>query len=56
MKKVLYFFLLFLAAMGIVGGIGYTVYNAAYPIAIGIAITGWMAYPKFKEYFYKLIG
>ena len=56
MKKVGMFFLLFLAFMGIAGGIGYTIYDKAYPIAIGIAIAGWMAYPKAKELFNKLVA
>jgi CBS domain containing-hemolysin-like protein len=54
MRKVIIFFLLFLAFMGIVGGIGYTAYAKAYPIAVGVAVAGWMAYPKFKELFDKL--
>jgi hypothetical protein len=55
MNKVIIFFLLCLAFMGIIGGIGYTVYDKAYPIAVGIAVAGWMAWPKFKELFCKLM-
>lgn len=55
MKKVIIFFLLCLAFMGIIGGIGYTVYDKAYPIAVGIAVAGWVAYPKFNELLKKLI-
>lgn len=51
MKKLISTLLAFLAVMGIVGGIGYTVYSKAYPIAAGIAVVGWMAWPKFKELF-----
>lgn len=51
MNKILLFFLLVLAFVGVVGGIGYTVYYKAYPIAVGIAVTGWMAFPKIKEMF-----
>lgn len=54
MNKILSFFLLVLAFMGIVGGIGYTVYYKAYPIALGIGVVGWMAWPKIKEIFEKL--
>lgn len=54
MNKVLIFFLLFLTFMGIIGGIGYTIYDGAYPIALGIAILGRMAFPKAKELFKKL--
>lgn len=54
MNKVIIFFLLCLAFMGIIGGIGYTVYDKAYPIAVGIAVAGWMAWSKFKELFNKM--
>lgn len=54
MNKVIIFFLLFLAFIGIAGGIGYTIYDEAYPIAVGIAVAGWMAWPKAKEWFDKL--
>ena len=54
MKKVLDFFLLFLAAVGVVGGIGYTAYEGAWPIALGVAIDGYMAFPKIKELFKEL--
>lgn len=54
MNKILSFFLLVLAFVGVVGGIGYTVYYKAYPIAVGIAATGWMAWPKVKEIFEEL--
>lgn len=55
MKKVIIFFLLCLAFMGIIGGIGYTFYAKAYPIAAGVAVAGWMAWSKFKELFCKLM-
>lgn len=51
MKKLISTLLIFLAIMGIGGGIGYTVYDKAYPISVGIAVAGWMAWPKFKELF-----
>lgn len=51
MNKILSFFLLVLAFVGVVGGIGYTVYYKAYPIAVGIAVTGWMALVRVKELF-----
>lgn len=54
MNKILVFFLLVLAFVGIVGGIGYTTYYKAYPIAVGIAVVGWLAWPKVKETFRKL--
>lgn len=54
MNKILSFFLLVLAFVGVVGGIGYTVYYKAYPIALGIGDVGWMAWPKVKEIFGRL--
>ena len=53
MNKALLFFLLCLAIIGIVGGIGYTLWCRAYPIAMGVAATGYLAWPgivkRYKE-------
>lgn len=38
------------------GGIGYTAYYGGYPIAIGIAVLGYLAYPKVKEMFKNLFS
>lgn len=54
MKKILYFFLLFLAVIGLLGGIGYTLWCNAVPIAVGIGVLGYMAYPMAKEWYNKL--
>lgn len=51
MKKLLYFFVLALALLGIIGGIGYTIWQKAYVIAIGIAALTFLAWPKIREYF-----
>lgn len=51
MKKILVFLVLVLAVLGLLGGIGYTIYYGGYPIAIGIAVLGYLAYPKAKEMF-----
>ena len=56
MKKILYFFLLFLGAMGLIGGVGYSIFSGAWPIAIGVGVLGWMAWPKFCEMFRWLSG
>lgn len=56
MKKILVFLVLALAVIGLLGGIGYTAYYGAYPIAIGVAVLGYLAYPKAKEMFSKLIN
>ena len=54
MKKVIEFFALFLSFIGIIGGIGYTAYEGAYPLAVGIGIAGYMAFPKWKGLFNDL--
>ena len=51
LKKILSFFMLCLYALGVIGGIGYTIYCGAYPIAVGVAALGYMAFGKAKEYF-----
>lgn len=50
-KKVLYFFVCLLWLLGLVGGVGYTIYYGQYPVAIGVAALGYMAFGKAKEYF-----
>lgn len=32
--------------MGVIGGVGYTFYYDAYPVGIGIIITGVLAFPQ----------
>lgn len=54
MRKILAFFILVLAFVGVVGGIGYTAYYGAWAIAVGIAVVGWMAWPKIKQEFEEL--
>lgn len=56
MKKILVFLVLALAVLGLLGGIGYTIYYGGYPIAIGIAVLGYLAYPKAKEMFKNLFS
>ena len=55
MKSILAFLVLAFAVLGLVGGIGYTAYNGAYFIAVGIIILGYLAYPKAKEMFKSII-
>ena len=55
MKRVLYFLLLFLTLIGIIGGIGYGIYDGRWVIAVGIAIAGYMTWPKVKNVFEDLI-
>ena len=54
LKKVLSFVLLFLWAMGIVGGVGCSFYCYAYPCAIGVAVAAWLSWPKVTELFHNL--
>ena len=54
MNKVLYLILLFLAVIGLLGGIGYTIYYGSYVVTIGIAVLGYLAYPSFIDYYNKL--
>lgn len=42
--------------MGVIGGIGYSLFNGAIPIAVGVGVLGWMAWPKFKEMFRWLMA
>ena len=49
MNKILAFVLLVAAFVGVVGGIGYTLYYGAWPIAVGIVTTAWMAWYNIKK-------
>ena len=54
MKKIFYFVMICLAALGVIGGIGYTIYCHAYVISIGVAGLSFMAFPTVKDYVKKL--
>lgn len=49
MKKAFSLIMLFFWLMGIIGGIGYSLYCNAYPIAFGVLVTGWLSWPKVKD-------
>ena len=51
LKKIVLFFMLCLYALGVIGGIGYTLYCSAYAVTVGVAALGYMAFGKAKEYF-----
>ena len=55
MKKIYYFIMICLWVLGVVGGIGYSLFCSAWAIAIGVAATGYMAVPTIKEYFNNLV-
>lgn len=50
-KKFISFLLLALAVLGSLGGFGYAIYEAAYPIAAGIVALTYLAWPKITECF-----
>lgn len=54
LKKVLYFLGLCLAVLGIIGGIGWSAYNGAWHIAIGVGFCGYLAWPRIEEMVNKL--
>ena len=49
MKKVYCFLMLCLYVLGSIGGIGYSVFNGAWPVAAGVAALAYMAWPKVVE-------
>ena len=51
MTKIIAFLLLFLSFMGIIGGIGYTIYYGAWFFSVGLVAVTYLAWPKFKELF-----
>lgn len=54
LKKIGYFFLVAFAVMGVLGGIGYSIFGGSWPIAIGVAVAGYAAWPRIKEWAQKL--
>ena len=56
MKKVIYFSLLCLSLLGILGGMAYTLYNEAYFFSGALLVSFCMAWPKMKEYASRIIG
>ena len=54
MKKILYLILLFLTVVGIIGGIGYSIYSGAWVISIGLVAAGYVAWPGVKDLYKKL--
>lgn len=54
MKKVLAFVLLILTVVGVIGGIGYTIYEKAYFVTVGLVVAGFVIWPRVKELFKEL--
>lgn len=54
MNKIILFILITLSFIGIIGGIGYSIYNDAYVISVGLVAAGYVAWPRFRELFKTL--
>lgn len=54
MKKVISLFGLFAYIVDTIGGFGYAAYCKAWFIACCVALLGWFAFPKAKEFFNEL--
>lgn len=50
MNKVFCFLMLCLYVLGCIGGIGYSIFNGAWPVAAGVAALAYMAWPKVVEF------
>ena len=55
MKKIYYFIMICLYALGVLGGLGWTLQSGGYAIAIGEVAVAWMAWPKVREFVNKII-
>ena len=54
MKKFINFAVCCLWVLGTIGGIGYALYEGAYPIAAGVAALSIMSFPIVKKHFNEL--
>lgn len=54
MKKYFSFIMICLYVLGIIGGLGWTLYSGGYVIAVGVMAVAYMAWPKLVEYFRDL--
>ena len=54
MKKYFSFIMICLYVLGIIGGLGWTLYSGGYVIAVGVVAVAYMAWPKLVEYFRDL--
>ena len=55
-KKFFCFALMLLYVVGVIGGIGYSIMGGGYVIALGIATTGWLAWPKVADLYRFIMG
>ena len=56
MKKYFSFLMICLYILGVIGGLGWTLYSGGYVIAVGVVAVAYMAWPKLVEYFRDLIN
>lgn len=54
MKKYFSFLMICLYILGVIGGLGWTLYSGGYVIAVGVVAVAYMAWPKLVEYFHDL--
>ena len=54
MKKYFSFIMICLYVLGVIGGLGWTLYSGGYVIAVGVVAVAYMAWPKLVEYFHDL--
>ena len=54
MKKYFSFVMICLYILGVIGGLGWTLYSGGYVIAVGVVAVAYMAWPKLVEYFRDL--
>ena len=54
MKKLINFAVCCLWVLGTIVGIGYSIYEGAYPIAAGVATLSIMSFPTVKKHFKEL--
>lgn len=54
MKKYFSFVMICLYILGVIGGLGWTLYSGGYVITVGVVAVAYMAWPKLVEYFRNL--
>ena len=54
MKKYFSFVMICLYILGVIGGLGWTLYSGGYVIAVGVVAVAYMAFPSAKKYFKEL--
>jgi hypothetical protein len=55
-KNIIALIVLMLYVIGVIGGCGNLIYFGQYVPAIGVIITGWLAFPEVNKYWKTIIG